>query len=938
MDQTAPLVTIESPVASAVTSNSTMDVRGLAIDAVEAGVGAPELQVTVKNLTNDSSVAAVVSDRYFIAQDLRLEVGSNELEVKAIDSLGNFRTKSVAVSRIAVGSKRIVVISGNRQSTSARAALTQSLKVSATDSFGEPLQNFPIRFDILRGNGSISNSATAPSKPDGINLAQNLVINTNAFGIAEIWMTVGSEASPGGNSVRAWNETIAEDATFTATATRGVPVFAKVDGNNAQFVAADSAPVDALSTVILDADMNRMIAIPVRYQILSGKARFTSESAANAQVSADGQSLTVNTDKNGVAAARPVAGDEPGKVIVISGAETANNTLVGQAVFDLIVLERKSGATQFSGVVMDHTGKPLSGVRLSISRTNLVSTSDKEGKFLFSSQVPPGKIDLFVDGRNATAPANTEYPALHFETAVIQGQINQLPHPIYLPPVNRSSSQVVGGNQDVALTIPGYEGFELIVKANSVTFPDGSKVGPLVVTPVHNDRLPMVPPGGSASFGTLGWTIQPTGTRFDPPAQVKIPNPGNMQAGETAQIAQWDHDLATFVPMGRGTVSEDRTQIITDLGSGITKAGWGGCVGPDCPPTPPNCGEGGPSCRGGQCGCNECQKTLPQVPGSCGEFCIADVLKDNLSCQSNECKMCQAGSCIQRFDENASESIQAFDFKANGIQKRNLTRFSARLLAVGVFLGDKTDDYPNAQDPLTDDEKAKWELDFSAYCNANGKWRFKLKQATINVKIYLNNASNVPRRMDTGLSEVVGSNNTRCKKLNEIESRLHRSALVKSALPQSAFSCLHGAPPSGGAPPPLKWPRNDDHEGSFGTFAHEKIHRVRFKSAMNDTFAVFLSEIESLEIPIEGDADTAAEAVERLKDSSELERKIDDQIERVDLISINGNSHSNPDEFYKAKMCSFQYNSWLQTLDAKRGTLNNCAVERVLCPTVECRP
>ena len=217
--------------------------------------------------------------------------------------------------------------------------------------------------------------------------------------------------------MRAWHETIAEDAIFTATATRGVPVFANVDGNNAQFVAADSAPVDALSTVVLDADMNRMIDIPVRYQILSGKARFSSESAPN--VSADGQSLTVNTDKNGIAAARPIAGSAPGNVTIISGAETANNILVGQAVFDLIVLERKSGPTQFSGVVMDHTGKPLSGVRLSISRTNLVSTSDKDGKFLFTSQVPPGKIDLFVDGRNVTAPAKNEYPALHFETAVI---------------------------------------------------------------------------------------------------------------------------------------------------------------------------------------------------------------------------------------------------------------------------------------------------------------------------------------------------------------------------------------------------------------------------------------------------------------------------------------------------------------------------------------
>jgi hypothetical protein len=48
---------------------------------------------------------------------------------------------------------------------------------------------------------------------------------------------------------------------------------------------------------------------------------------------------------------------------------------------------------------MNHTGKPLAGVRLSIASTNLSATSDNSGKFEFSDQVPPGKIDLFVDGR-----------------------------------------------------------------------------------------------------------------------------------------------------------------------------------------------------------------------------------------------------------------------------------------------------------------------------------------------------------------------------------------------------------------------------------------------------------------------------------------------------------------------------------------------------------
>ena len=186
----------------------------------------------------------------------------------------------------------------------------------------------------------------------------------------------------------------------------------------------------------------------MRYRILSGEALFTANSAQNGTVSADGQSIIVLTDKDGRASVRPIAGETPGIVKIISEAVLPNNAVAGQALFQLSVLERKSGPTKFRGVVMNHTGKPLAGVRFSIARTNLSATSDSNGKFEFADQVPPGKIDLFVDGRTVTPTPNIEYPALHFETAIIPGQDNQLPHAIYLPPVNLSASQIVGGNQD----------------------------------------------------------------------------------------------------------------------------------------------------------------------------------------------------------------------------------------------------------------------------------------------------------------------------------------------------------------------------------------------------------------------------------------------------------------------------------------------------------
>ncbi len=231
--------------------------------------------------------------------------------------------------------------------------------------------------------------------------------------------------------------------------------------------------------------------------------------------------------------------------------------------------------------------------------------------------------------------AKVALPSLHFEVLAIRGQKNILPHPIYLPPLLMSEAKIVGGNEDVSLRIPGFEGFEMIVKANSVTFPDGSKVGPLVVSPVHADRLPMVPPGGSATFMAPAWTIQPTGTRFDPPMEVRIPNSGGLKPGETSEIYQWDHDLGTFVPMGRATVSEDGALLVTDGGFGVTKAGWGG--NPPIPPPPPNCATP-------QDDCKDC-RVWNGSSNVCK--CAPDFSQDGNACA--QCKQCLGGVCMNNF-------------------------------------------------------------------------------------------------------------------------------------------------------------------------------------------------------------------------------------------------------------------------------------------------
>ena len=70
---------------------------------------------------------------------------------------------------------------------------------------------------------------------------------------------------------------------------------------------------------------------------------------------------------------------------------------------------------------------------MSIGRTNLNVATDIDGYFSFADQVPPGRIDLFIDGRtvavgNGANPAGNskQYPSLHFEALAIRGQNNIL--------------------------------------------------------------------------------------------------------------------------------------------------------------------------------------------------------------------------------------------------------------------------------------------------------------------------------------------------------------------------------------------------------------------------------------------------------------------------------------------------------------------------------
>jgi hypothetical protein len=153
------------------------------------------------------------------------------------------------------------------------------------------------------------------------------------------------------------------------------------------------------------------------------------------------------------------------------------------------------------------------------------------------------------------------------------------------------------------------------------------------VTIVHSDKVPMVPNFGQQPRFIV--TIQPPGTRFDPPARMSLPNVEGLAPGEVTELYSFDHDLGHFVSIGPATVSEDGSVIVSNPGVGVLKAGWH-CGGtPGLTGTPHDCPI-----------CNEC----------IGDYCFDDDSQVPPQDPENPCleHYCSGGRAASRPNDNAT--------------------------------------------------------------------------------------------------------------------------------------------------------------------------------------------------------------------------------------------------------------------------------------------
>ena len=556
LDTTPPHVTISAPVAGAVTAESSVDVSGIVNDIVVGTVNPLQATVAVNGVT------AQVANRTYEAMNVPLQLGANTLTATARDRAGNFTSVSTTVTRIpAAGTATLRIVSGDGATGSIRTQLAAPLAVQAFNASGAPIANTPVVFQVITGDGSVSAGSTPGMSA--------IAVNTNAQGMAQVNYILGSRAGAGNNQVKASATGITATPVFTESATSTGPALIVVDsGGNQSGVVGQALPLPFIA-IVTDAGHNRLPNVQVSFTVTQGGGTLNGQNAVNATTDSDGRVEEILT-----------LGPQNGISNNVVTATFAGNAGLPASFTATSYVPGPPQSTSITGVVLDNSSRPIPGVTMRVYQVNnggsgvpqqvVPSVETNAAGYFNISPAPVGVYKLMADG--TTAASGGPFPTLEYDIVTVSGQNNTVGLPIYLQQLKPQNELCVSPSIGGTLTIPEAPGFALTVAPGSAMFPGGSRTGCISVTPVNMDKVPMVPGFGQQPRFIV--TIQPVGTIFSIPAQITIPNVDGLKPRAVTEMYSYDHDLASFVAIGSGTVSDDGSVIASDPGVGVLKAGW----------------------------------------------------------------------------------------------------------------------------------------------------------------------------------------------------------------------------------------------------------------------------------------------------------------------------------------------------------------------------
>lgn len=624
LDQTPPYITIESHQDGQLVYEPQIIITGLINDIVRGTIEQQQANVTV------NGQPASISNRSYSAT-ITLVPGDNLIQVNGTDQVGNLGQASIHLTYQLPSGPRLVIASGQGQTGTIFSVLDESLSVRALNENNQPIAGQSVVFRVIQGAGEVGFSTDYQGRA--------IVAETDEDGLVSTNFLLGSRTGSNNHKVRASAVGFDNELIFSASAIGASGDKISVNSGNNQRGVVGQVLAEPLVTVVTDQGANVVAGARVKYQVLKGEGHFSTNNA---------KEMIKYTDSDGRATAEWVLGYLPGLdaqrvSATLLDAEPGQILTAGFVATGFIPAD--PGNTSISGIVLNNQDAPIPGVTIRLDDSPRQAVTDSQGLFSIT-QAPVGPVHLIADGSTASIPG--EFPSLSYNLVTIAGVDNPLPAPIYMVKLDTQNA-VLAGPEDVRVSLPEYPGFALDIAKHSVTFPNGNKEGYVSVTAVNAAKVPMPPPNGMQPQFIV--TIQPTGSLFDPPARLTLPNVDGHKPGAQVEMYSYDHDLEEFVSIGLGTVSESGSTIQSNPGVGVIKAGW------HCgsQPSGSGCCEKGKTC--GYCerktaGCPSGCEFVPtrpaeqQIVGNCQKELCRGSEKDDNDTPPAECGTCENGSPV----------------------------------------------------------------------------------------------------------------------------------------------------------------------------------------------------------------------------------------------------------------------------------------------------
>ncbi|MGA2534765.1 MAG: PKD domain-containing protein [Terracidiphilus sp.] len=618
LNTTPPQLGILAPTSGQIVTSSTITVAGNVNEQVPGTINSKQITVTV------NGIAATVSNRTFSAANVPLVQGMNTITVTATDPAGNTSQSQVTVNYMGtIPVQKILAVSGEGQTAPIGTMLPQPLVIQVVNTNGAPVPSQQVTFSVVKSDGALTSSNQQ---------GQQLTAVTDQNGQASVQFQLGSRVGVGNNQVSVTAAGYTGQALFCETSTVGPPSQIVVEMGDGQTGVVGQPLPSPLELEVLDSGGNPVAYVPVTFTVQSGGGTLNGNST-----------LQVSTDINGMANALLTLGQQEGTNNNVVSATFAGNS--GPA-SSFVASSQAAGPpqiTSISGLVEDDSNTPIPGATITLEGTSYSAVSDTNGNFSISP-APIGTFLMQVVGQTSTRTDAT-FPTLVYNITTIAGINNTLGMPICLPPLDPTSVQTYSptSTQPLVLQMTGVPGYLFTVAPGSVTNANGTPYsGPLSLSQVHADRVPMAPPHGTLPL--MAGTLQPPGLHFNPPVQTQFPNTSGLAPGTVLDLYSYDHDQMAWVSQGPVRVSADGSVLVSDPGFGISKSGW---HFPPPPPPPPMCASACTTanpCMTSQCVNGACMDSPANDGGMCSDGTA------NQQCGTNG--VCQGGNCT--FDSTAT--------------------------------------------------------------------------------------------------------------------------------------------------------------------------------------------------------------------------------------------------------------------------------------------